>query len=35
VLDAPSGLLPEAELLNRIARRKAEALRARAEDLFE
>lgn len=35
VLDAPPGLLPDAELLNRIARRKAEALLARAEEIFE
>ncbi len=35
VLDAPPGALPEAELLNRIARRKAEDLLARAEEIFE
>jgi hypothetical protein len=35
VLDAPPGMLPEAELLNRIARRQAGTLLARAEDLFE
>jgi hypothetical protein len=35
VLDAPPGLLPEAELLNQIARRKAESLQARTEEIFE
>ena len=35
VLDAPPGRLPDAELLNRIARRKAEALLARREEIFE
>jgi hypothetical protein len=35
VLDAPPGGLPDAELLNRIARRKAAALLARAEEIFE
>ncbi len=35
VLDAAPGILPEAELLNRIARRKAESLLARAEEIFE
>jgi hypothetical protein len=35
VLDAEPGTLPEAELLNRIARVKAEALLARSEEIFE
>ena len=35
VLDAQPGALPEAELLNRIARVKAEALLARTEEIFE
>jgi hypothetical protein len=35
VLDAPPGRLPDAELLNRIARRKAEALLARTAEIFE
>ena len=35
VLDAPPGGLPDAELLNRIAQRKAKALLARAEEIFE
>lgn len=35
VLDAPPGGLPDAELLNRIARRKAEALLARTDEIFE
>ena len=35
VLDAPPGALPDAELLNRIAQRKAQALLARAEEIFE
>ncbi|MFN8179176.1 MAG: TRAP transporter TatT component family protein [bacterium] len=35
VLDAPPGRLPDAELLNRIAKRKAEALRAREEEIFD
>ncbi|NNE44506.1 MAG: hypothetical protein HKN12_09870, partial [Gemmatimonadetes bacterium] len=35
VLDAPSGVLPEAELLNRIARTKATALYAQSEEIFE
>lgn len=35
VLDAPHGQLPDAELLNRIARIQAESLLARAEDIFE
>ena len=35
VIDAPPGTLPEAELLNRIARLQAEALIARTEDIFE
>jgi len=35
VLDAPRGRLPEAELLNQVARVQAAALLARAEDIFE
>jgi hypothetical protein len=35
VLDAPTGLLPDAELLNQIARIQATALLARADDIFE
>lgn len=35
VLDAPPGKLPDAELLNRIAQRKAQALLPRAEEIFE
>lgn len=35
VLEAPPGLLPEAEFLNRIARIQAEALLADAEEIFE
>jgi hypothetical protein len=35
VLDAPPGLLPEAEFLNRIAVRKAERLLAEGADIFE
>jgi len=35
VLDAPDGLLPEAELLNRIARAKAARLLARKQEIFE
>ena len=35
VLDAPDGALPEAELLNRIARAKAARLLARTEEIFE
>ena len=35
VLDAPPGRLPEAELLNRIAQRKARILLARSEEIFE
>ena len=35
VLDAPTGQLPDAELLNRIARIQAGSLKARAEDIFE
>ena len=35
VLDAPAGLLPEAEFLNRIARIQAESLLDEAEEIFE
>jgi hypothetical protein len=35
VENAPPGLLPEAELLNRIARAKAAELLVRAEEIFE
>ena len=35
VLDAPTGRLPEAELLNQIARVHAEALLDQSEDIFE
>ncbi len=35
VLDSPPGALPEAELLNRIARLRAEALMTRTEEIFE
>lgn len=35
VLDAPTGLLPEAEFLNRIARIQAESLLEDAEEIFE
>ena len=35
VLDAPTGMLPDAELLNQIARIQAKDLLARADDIFE
>ncbi len=35
VLDAPTGRLPDAELLNQIARVQAEALLEQSEDIFE